>query len=288
MAGDYQTIIVERSGGIARITLNRPDSLNAWNAEFGQELGSAVADLSADAAVRAVGITGAGRAFSSGADLKGERSQTDDGMPDLSSGLREIYNPVIEAIGAAPKPFVASVNGAAAGIGCSLALACDQIIAAESAFFLLAFVRVGLVPDGGSVLQVAARVGLTRASEMALRGERVPAATAADWGLINAVVPDERLAAATDELLTELASGPTVAHGNIKRLLRFGALARLTEQLAMEADLQQEQAGTHDYGEGVAAFREKRPPEFTGSARTLGAPLLARTVQALQQRRRSR
>lgn len=264
MATALETIRLEKSGGAARITLDRPDSLNAWVPELGHELLDTVRSLRDDPEVRAVAITGAGRAFSSGADLKASRQTTDDGAPDLSSGLREIYNPVIEAIAETPKPYVASVNGPAVGIGCSLALACDLVIAAESAFFMLAFVRVGLVPDGGALLHVAQRVGLTRAMEMALRATRVPAPEAAEWGLINEVVPDDRLTAATDELLGELASGPTVAYGNIKRLARRGALEGLVAQLAAEAEMQQQQGETSDYREGVEAFKQKRDPAFTG------------------------
>ena len=260
-----QTVLLERSGGTAMITLNRPDSLNAWTPDLGHELMDAVKSVADDAEVRAIGITGAGRAFSSGADLKADRRTTDDGKPDMSTGLREIYNPIIEAITATPKPFVASVNGAAAGIGCSLALACDLIVAAESSFFLLAFVRVGLVPDGGSLFHVASRVGLTRAIEMAMRGTRVPALQAAEWGLINQAVPDDQLESTTQELLAELAAGPTVSYGNIKRLARSGAVAGIAEQLDLEAQLQQIQGETADYQEGVAAFKEKRPPRFTGS-----------------------
>ena len=265
MSDAYENIKLERSGGTATITLDRPDSLNAWTPDLGDELLSAVRDLADDSGVRAVGITGAGRAFSSGADLKASRRTMEDGSPDMSSGLREIYNPIIEAITATPKPYVASVNGAAAGIGCSLALACDLIVAAESSFFLLAFVRVGLIPDGGSLFHVAARVGLTRAVEMAMRGQRVPAPTALDWGLINEVVPDDQLQSRTGELLAELAAGPTVSYGNIKRLARSGAVAGLAEQLDLEADLQQVQGSTSDYQEGVAAFKEKREPRFSGS-----------------------
>jgi 2-(1,2-epoxy-1,2-dihydrophenyl)acetyl-CoA isomerase len=261
----YEHIIVDRSNGTATIILNRPDSLNAWMADFGNELLDAVGTLADDDDVRAIGVTGAGRAFSSGADLKAERKQTADGKPDMSSGLREIYNPIIEKITETPKPYVASVNGAAAGIGCSLALACDLIVAAESAFFLLAFVRVGLVPDGGSLFHAAARMGMTRAMEMAMRGRRIPAPQALEWGLINEVVPDGELASATRSLLDELAAGPTVSYGNIKKLARSGALAGLAEQMDLEAATQQIQGETNDYEEGVAAFREKRDPRFTGS-----------------------
>ena len=154
--GSRETVKLEVSGGAARVVLNRPDSLNSWNEQFGRELLEVVREVSADDAVRAVMITGAGRAFSSGADLKEQRSG-DDGLPDLSQRLKEIYHPIILGIREMPKPVIAAVNGPAVGIGCSLALDCDLVLAAESAYFLLAFVNIGLVPDGGSTALLPAR-----------------------------------------------------------------------------------------------------------------------------------
>ena len=203
--GSRETIELEVSGGAARVLLNRPDSLNSWNEQFGRDLLEVVQEVSGDDAVRAVMITGAGRAFSSGADLKEQRSG-DDGLPDLSRRLKEIYHPVLLGIREMPKPVIAAVNGPAVGIGCSLALDCDLVLAAESAYFLLAFVNIGLVPDGGSTALVPARAGFARAMEMGMLGERVPAEQALDWGLVNRVVPEDRLAAEAQGLLERLAA----------------------------------------------------------------------------------
>jgi 2-(1,2-epoxy-1,2-dihydrophenyl)acetyl-CoA isomerase len=163
-----------------------------------------------------------------------------------------------------PKPVVAAVNGPAVGIGCSLALAADLVVAAESAYFLLAFVNIGLVPDGGSTAFLPARVGYARAAEMAMLGERVPADQALDWGLINRVVPDDDLEGAGAALLQLLAKGPTTSYAGSKRLLNRRMYAGLAEQLEAEAEQQRQQGTTQDFVEGVLAFVEKRPPNFTG------------------------
>ncbi len=263
MAG--QSVTLDVAEGAARITLNRPDSLNAWNEELGSDLAAALESAADDDAVRAVLITGAGRAFSSGADLGEQRAGVEGGPPDLSARLRELYNPIILSVRELPKPVLAAVNGPAAGIGCSLALACDLVVAAESAFFLLAFVNIGLVPDGGVTATLPARAGFARASEMALLGERVPASTALEWGLINRVLPDDELDEAAGLLLARLAGGPTKAYANAKRLLNRTRYAGLSEQLDAEAEAQREQGRTADFVEGVVAFTEKRPPRFTGT-----------------------
>jgi 2-(1,2-epoxy-1,2-dihydrophenyl)acetyl-CoA isomerase len=246
---------VSSAGGVRRIELNRPASLNAWTPQFGRDLLAALREAAADPEVRAILITGAGRAFSSGADLSVPRELTSDGLPDLSTRLREIYNPIVLAIHDAPKPAVAAVNGAAAGLGFALALACDLIIAAESAFFLLPFVKLGLIPDAGASHLLVSRVGYARAAELAMLGERLPARRALEWGLVNQVVRDEELPAAADALVTRLAAGPTVALANMKRVLRASAHAELAELAELEATVQQEHADTTDYAEGVIAFK---------------------------------
>ena len=261
----HETVDLTKEDSAARILLNRPEALNAWNEQFGRDLLDAVTTVAGDDSVRAVMITGAGRGFSSGADLKEQRSTTDDSVPDLSARLRDVYHPIITGLREMPKPVIAAVNGPAVGIGCSLALAADLIVAAESAYFLLAFVNIGLIPDGGSTAFLPARIGYARAAEMAMLGERVPADQALDWGLINRVVPDEELEGAGEALLQLLAQGPTTSYAGAKRLLNRRMYAGLAEQLEAEADAQREQGKTQDFIEGVLAFAEKRPPNFTGS-----------------------
>lgn len=260
---ELETVNVERREASAIVELNRPERLNAWDLQLGLDLRAALDELAGDDAVRAVMITGVGRAFSSGADLA-ERRSDGDGEFDLSIRLRERYHPIILGIRAMPKPVVAAVNGPAAGIGCSLALACDLVVAAESSFFMLAFVNIGLVPDGGSTAFLPARVGLTRATEMGLLGERVPASRALEWGLVNRVVPDGELRQTADELVARLAAGPTRSYASLKRLLNRRAYPDLAEQLEAEADAQREMGGTEDFIAGVTAFAQKRAPEFKG------------------------
>jgi 2-(1,2-epoxy-1,2-dihydrophenyl)acetyl-CoA isomerase len=259
-----ETVTLERRGGELRITLNRPDSMNAWDKQLGTELLDAVRGAAADDAVRAVVVTGAGRAFSSGADLRAGFDPTPEGHPDVQTVLHERYHPIIRGLRELPKPVLAAVNGPAVGIGCSLALACDLIVARESAYFLLAFVNIGLVPDGGSSLLVPERVGLARAAEMAMLGERLGARQALEWGLINRVVADDEFEGAVDELAARLAAGPTRAYAGIKRQLNAWLFARMDEQLDLEASIQQESAVSGDFQEGVLAFLEKRPAAFEG------------------------
>ncbi|HET9893574.1 MAG TPA: enoyl-CoA hydratase-related protein [Streptosporangiaceae bacterium] len=239
--------------------------MNAWNKTLGVELRDAVKVLAEDGDVRAVLITGAGRAFSSGADLKDGTDPGPDGKPDVYTVLTDRYHPIITGIRQMPKPVVAAVNGAAAGIGLSLALACDLVLAADSAYFLLAFVNIGLVPDGGSSLLVPSRIGFARAAELAMLGERLPAAKACAWGLINQVWPDDELAARADELVSKMAEGPTGSYAGTKRQLNKWLYEHIDAQLEFEARIQQERAGSADFAEGVAAFTEKRKPRFTGS-----------------------
>jgi 2-(1,2-epoxy-1,2-dihydrophenyl)acetyl-CoA isomerase len=263
LSGDL--VIWEQSGGVGRITLNRPETLNAWIPEFGRQLKDVVEGVAADDSVRAVLLTGAGRGFSSGADLKAGFEPADDGGPDVRSELHNIYHPAIAGIRRLPKPVVAAVNGPAVGIGCSLAIACDLVMAAKSAFFGLAFVNIGLMPDGGSTAFVPPAVGKARAFQMALLGERVPAQQALEWGLVNWVHPDERLMEEAEGLVERLAAGPTRSYASSKRALNSSIYGDLDAQLDLETELQHALARTKDFVEGTIAFVQKRPPEFTGS-----------------------
>src|SRR3954454_7913617 len=227
----HETIDLTTNSPDARILLNRPDALNAWNEQFGNDLRDAVSTVGADDSIRAVLITGAGRGFSSGADLKEQRGSDDGGLPDLSARLKEIYHPIITELREMPKPVVSAVHGAAVGIGCSLALAAELIVAGEPPYFLLAFVNIGLVPDGGSTAFIPARVGYARAAEMAMLGERVPADKALDWGLVNRVVADDHLEAEAGALLEKLANGPTLSYAGAKQLLNRRLYADLAGQL---------------------------------------------------------
>jgi len=262
----YETIELQQRGAATVIRLNRPEALNAWNAALGGELLDAVNRVAADDAVRAVCVTGAGRAFSSGADLRdlASRGRTPEGHIDVHTTLTTVYNPILTGLRTMPKPVLAAINGPAVGIGCSLALACDLLVAAESAYLLLAFARIGLVPDGGAAALVAARAGGGRATAMAMLGRRVPAPEAQRSGLIDEVLPDEKFEAGVWAILDTIAAGPTRSYAGSKRQLNSWLYAGLQEQLELEARLQQEMAASADFAEGVAAFLAGREPEFQG------------------------
>jgi 2-(1,2-epoxy-1,2-dihydrophenyl)acetyl-CoA isomerase len=209
-------------------------------------------------------LTGNGRAFCSGADLKDGADDAVAGKLDTYTTLTRWYHPIVTTIREMPKPVLTAVNGPAAGAGLSLALAGDLVVAAESAYFMLAFVGIGLVPDGGASLFVPSRVGFARAAEMAMLGERVSAAKAVDWGLINSAWPDAEFAAKADALLARLAAGPTRSYAGSKRELNHWMYDRMAAHLELEASIQGELAASADFVEGVSAFLQKRPPEFGG------------------------
>jgi 2-(1,2-epoxy-1,2-dihydrophenyl)acetyl-CoA isomerase len=259
----YDTVNLYRREGELRIELNRPEAMNAWEARLGEDLRAAL-ERAAEDDVRAVVLTGAGRAFCSGADLKAGFDPTPEGDPDLLTPLRERYHPIIAGLRSLPKPVLAAVNGPAVGVGCSLALACDLVVVRESAYFLLAFVNIGLVLDGGASLLVAERIGFTRAAEMAMLGERIPARQAVEWGLANRAVRDADFAREVDALAARRAGGQARAYAGVKRELDAWQFARMAAQLELEAQLQQEAAASPDFREGVMAFTEKRPPAFGG------------------------
>src|SRR5215470_967301 len=265
LAHEYETVNVYRRGGAAKIELNRPETRNAWNEQFALDVVRAIRAAGEDPGVRAVVITGAGKGFSSGADLKASLAEDGEGgRPNVYRRLTELYHPIIVGVRELPKPVVAAVHGAAAGIGASLALAADLVVAKESAYFLLAFVNIGLVPDGGGSLFVPARIGFARFAEMAMLGEKVPAPRAADIGLINASWPEEEFEKNAEALLLRLSNGPTRSYAGTKRELNHLLYARMAEHLALEASLQGELARSKDFAEGIAAFLEKRPARFTG------------------------
>ncbi len=262
----YESVSWRHADGVGCITLDRPESLNAWTPQLGRELRDIVCRRAADSSLRALLVTGAGRGFSSGADLKaGFEPSVEDGRPDVRRELHDVYHPIMTGLLRLGKPVVAAVNGPAVGIGCSLALACDLVLASESAFFSLAFVDIGLMPDGGSTLFVPAAVGKARAFEMSLLGEQVPARRALEWGLVNYVHADADLMPAAEELVSRLARGPTRSYAAAKRALNQAIYPQLEAQLELEAELQHGLARTSDFVEGVGAFVEKREPRFRGS-----------------------
>jgi 2-(1,2-epoxy-1,2-dihydrophenyl)acetyl-CoA isomerase len=257
----YETLLTVQDEGVLTITLNRPDTLNAFNSVMGRELLDALKKAERDPEARCVVLTGAGRAFSSGEDLKARQFE---GITDFGSTLRDRYNPIILRIRNMDKPVLGSINGVAAGAGCSLALACDLRIASEKARFLLAFVRVGLVPDSGSSFFLPRLVGLSKALEMAFLGDEVGAEEALRLGLVNRVVPPEDLESATRDLASRLAKGPTKAIGLAKRAMNRGMTMDLESLLEYETHGQEIAGATDDHKEGIAAFTEKRPANFTG------------------------
>jgi 2-(1,2-epoxy-1,2-dihydrophenyl)acetyl-CoA isomerase len=247
-----------------KIALNRPDRMNAWSDGLSQDLLAVLREVAADETVRAVMLTGNGRAFCSGADLKDGADDAVAGKLDTYTTLTRWYHPIVTTIREMPKPVLTAVNGPAAGAGLSLALAGDLVVAAESAYFMLAFVGIGLVPDGGASLFVPSRVGFARAAEMAMLGERVSASKAVDWGLINSAWPDAEFAAKAGALLARLAAGPTRSYAGSKRELNHWMYDRMAAHLELEASIQGELAASADFVEGVSAFLQKRPPEFGG------------------------
>ena len=257
----FEHIRLETSpAAVAIITLARPDRLNALSAQTLEELRAAVEE-SGRSGARCLLLTGEGRGFSSGADLAGDGG----GLPeDAGAALEKYYNPLVEAIFALPIPVVAAVNGPAAGAGCSLALAADIVVAARSAYFLQAFVNIGLIPDAGATWLLPRLAGRARAMEMMMLGERVPAEKALEWGLISRVVEDEHLASEAVLLATRLAQGPTVALGLIRKLAREGGHIPLGEALAAERIAQREAGATEDFRGAVVAFMQKRQARFEG------------------------
>jgi 2-(1,2-epoxy-1,2-dihydrophenyl)acetyl-CoA isomerase len=255
----FETISYETRGKTAWITLNRPDKLNAFNAVMHKEMAAAIKEAGKDDSVRALVITGAGRAFCSGQDL----SESPEGA-DYSDILRKGYNPMVKALVGLEKPVIGAINGVAAGAGMSLALACDFRIASEKASFIEAFIHVGLVPDAGSMYFLPRLVGHAKAMELAVLGDKVNAAQAKEFGLVNKLVSEEDFVMEVETFAEKLAHMPTKAIGLIKRYINKSWESDLNEVLEYEAQAQKIAGESHDHQEGLAAFLEKRKPSFTG------------------------
>jgi 2-(1,2-epoxy-1,2-dihydrophenyl)acetyl-CoA isomerase len=260
----YENILFAVDGGIARLTLNRPDRLNSFNDAMHAEVRDALARVKAEPSVRVLLLTGAGRGFCAGQDL-GDRAVAPGSEPvDLGASIERNYKPLVLGLRALPLPIVCAVNGVAAGAGANLALACDLVIAARSASFIQAFCKIGLIPDSGGTYFLPRLVGTARALGLSLLGDKLTAEQAAQWGLIWQCVDDAELPAVTNKLLAHLAQAPTRGLAAIKEALQASAGNSLPAQLDLERDLQRALGNGDDYREGVAAFAAKRPPRFTG------------------------
>ena len=258
----YNYLDYQSNNGVATITLNRPEVYNAFNDGLTSEIQQVLKSVKKDDETRVVVITGAGKGFCSGQDLK---DASENPVRVFSDSIHQRYNPMIKLIRSMPKPVICRLNGVAAGAGCSLALACDLILAAESAVLLEIFVNIGLVLDSGSSYFLPRAVGYARAFEMSTMGTRVTAQQALEWGLVNAVVPLDELDALVNKYTDFYASAPTKAIGLIKRMLNKSQTASLEEMLDYEAYCQDIAGATHDHKEGVLAFMEKRKPQFRGN-----------------------
>jgi len=257
------TVLVTDHGSWAEITLNRPDRLNSFNDTMHRALFAALTQAR-DSGARAVLLTGAGRGFCAGQDLGDRDPARMDAPPDLSVTLTEFYNPLVRLIRALELPVVCAVNGVAAGAGANIALACDIVLAAESATFIQSFAKVGLVPDAGGSWMLTRRLGEARAKALAMTAQPLGAAQAADWGLIWKAVPDAGLMAEARALADDLARAPTYGLAQTKAAIHAGAVNSLDDQLALEAQAQGRCGRSPDYAEGVSAFLNKRAPQFTG------------------------
>ena len=259
-----ETILFDSDGGVARITLNRPDRLNSLTAAMHEELAEVLTDAAESAEVRAVLLTGAGRGFCAGQHLA-DRAVAPGGAPvDLGASVERYYAPLVRRLATMPKPVVCAVNGVAAGAGANIALACDIVIAARSAKFIQSFANIGLIPDSGGTWVLPRLIGQARALGLALTGEPIGAEKAADWGMIWKCVDDDALMDEAGALAAKFAAGPTRGLAETKRLIRGSSLRTLDDELDLERDAMRTLGASADYQEGVAAFLAKRPASFTG------------------------
>ncbi len=259
----HQFITVSHGDGVATITLNRPDVLNSFNRAMATELHGELVAIDADANVRAVLLTGAGRGFCAGQDLA-EAMPKDGLLPDLGDFVRTTWNPIVRAIRTLEKPVICAVNGTAAGAGANLAFACDIVFASSAASFIQSFAKIGVIPDSGGTFILPRLVGLQRATALTMLAEKISAAQALEWGLIYKVTEPTALLETALTTARHLATQPTRALGLIKRAFNRSMGVDLEEQLNYEEELQREAGKTADYAEGVKAFLEKRKPNFTG------------------------
>lgn len=259
-----ESILFQVEAGVAVITLNRPKQLNSFNPEMHKALKRALKQAEADDSVRAVLLTGAGRGFCAGQDLNDRNVNSGAEMPDLGESIEKYYNPLIKQISNMPKPVIAAVNGVAAGAGANIAFACDIVFAAQSASFIQAFCKIGLVPDSGGTWVLPRLIGSARAKALMLLGDKVTASQAQEWGMIWQCVEDEALIETAMSVANHLATQPTKGLGFIKHALNHSSENSLDDQLNMEKDLQRLAGQTDDYREGIAAFFDKRTPEFKG------------------------
>lgn len=260
----YQHILFSLDGGVARLTLNRPDRLNSFNDAMHAEVRDALGRVRGDASARVLVVTGAGRGFCAGQDLSDRAVAAGAAPVDLGASIERNYKPLVLGLRSLPLPVICAVNGVAAGAGANLAFACDLVIAAKSASFIEAFCRLGLVPDTGGTYFLPRLAGTARAMGLALLGDKVTAEQAAAWGLVWQCVDDAELAPTVDRLAAHFAAAPTRGLARTKQALYASPANTLEQQLDLERDFMRELGASDDYREGVAAFTEKRPPKFTG------------------------
>lgn len=260
----FENIRFDVDGSVARLTLHRPDKLNSFTGAMHGDLQSALATVQNDRSIRVLVLSGSGRAFCAGQDLGDPEMAMTPTLPDIGNVVEKYYKPLILSLQNLRVPTIAAVNGIAAGAGASLALACDLVIAARSAAFLQAFSKIGLVPDTGGTWFLPQRVGMARALGLAMLADKLPAEKAAEWGLIWQVVDDGELTATVDKLAAQLAAMPTKALVRTRQAMHAAPMHTLEQQLSMEGGFMRELGWSPDYAEGVAAFMEKRPPQFTG------------------------